>query len=139
MIRVDWQIARSEFFSDMAKIERALLSVFDKTGLEATFRFEFHIPPRQSGDADSPSIFTAVQEQLGLQLESAKVPSDAFVIEANKPDSVDFEGYLFPDTYRFFVNATADDIVQKLLREMDEKFTSDMRDTAASKRREIGF
>jgi uncharacterized protein (TIGR03435 family) len=55
--------------------------VFDKTGLEAAFRFEFHIPPSQSGDADSPSIFTAVQEQLGLRLESTKVSLDAFVID----------------------------------------------------------
>jgi len=60
--------------------------VMDKTGLTRRYAFEFHIPPRQSGDADSPSIFTAMQEQLGLRLDSAKVPVDTLVIDsAQKP------------------------------------------------------
>jgi hypothetical protein len=29
----------------------------------------------------SPSIFTAIQEQLGLRLESAKVPTDLLIID----------------------------------------------------------
>jgi len=34
-----------------------------------------------SFDPNGPSIFTAVQEQLGLKLESARAPVDVLVIE----------------------------------------------------------
>lgn len=34
---------------------------------------------------------------------------------SSKPDDVDLEGYLFPDTYRFAPGSTANDVVQKLL------------------------
>ena len=39
-------------------------------------------------DPNGPSLFTAVQEQLGLKLESAKAPVDVLVIErADKPSA----------------------------------------------------
>ncbi len=42
----------------------------------------------------------------------------------SKPDSVDLEGYLFPDTYRFFPDASAHDVVEKLLQTMAQKVSS---------------
>lgn len=42
-------------------------------------------------------------------------------ISSNKPDSVDLEGYLFPDTYRFYPDSTAETIVTALVQEMEEK------------------
>ncbi len=39
----------------------------------------------------------------------------AFVVAAGKPDGVDLEGYLFPDTYRFFADAGVDEIVETLI------------------------
>jgi uncharacterized protein (TIGR03435 family) len=42
------------------------------------------LPP---GDTNGPSIFTAIQEQLGLRLESAKGPVEMIVIDgAQKPE-----------------------------------------------------
>ncbi len=49
---------------------------------------------------------------------SSPLASHAFVTDAQKPSDVDLEGYLFPDTYRFFQNATADEIVETLVGEM---------------------
>ncbi len=45
----------------------------------------------------------------------------------DKPKSAHLEGYLFPDTYRFFTYSTIDDIIRKMLNNFDRKLTSQMR------------
>jgi uncharacterized protein (TIGR03435 family) len=62
--------------------------VLDQTGLHGDFIFELEYAPDDvpAGDSSAPSVFTAVQEQLGLKLESARVPADVIVIDrAEKP------------------------------------------------------
>jgi uncharacterized protein (TIGR03435 family) len=58
-------------------------SVVDKTGLKGTYDFTLQFTPQQSTATDStaPSIFTAIQEQLGLKLESQKAPMEVIVID----------------------------------------------------------
>src|SRR5207253_1860115 len=76
-------------------------SVVDKTGLKGNYDFTLHwapdqtqgamfkgpegaIPETASGpppDTSGPSIFTAIQEQLGLKLESTKGPVEMIVID----------------------------------------------------------
>ena len=64
-------------------------TVVDKTGIEGVYDFEFKWT---SDDMDSstsstsngdpaPSLFTAVQETLGLRLQSQKVPVDIIVVD----------------------------------------------------------
>ncbi|MFH0928244.1 MAG: endolytic transglycosylase MltG, partial [bacterium] len=60
-----------------------------------------------------------------------------FPFLTDKPAMVSLEGYLFPDTYRFAMNATAEDIVRRLLREFDRKFTMELRAEAADQKRSI--
>jgi uncharacterized protein (TIGR03435 family) len=59
--------------------------VMDKTGLTGKYDYKLEYAPDDSQpDADAPagpSIFTAVQEQLGLKLESAKGPVEILVID----------------------------------------------------------
>jgi uncharacterized protein (TIGR03435 family) len=62
--------------------------VVDMTEEKRKFDFSLHWVPDQmlagSGAADAPngpSLFTALQEQLGLKLESRKVPVEALVID----------------------------------------------------------
>lgn len=73
--------------------------VVDRTGLAGNFDLEVEFTPEPGQDgrgglppgppgagpppvpADGPSIFTAVQEQLGLKLESARGPVDMLVID----------------------------------------------------------
>lgn len=50
--------------------------------------------------------------------------SDAFVLRSQKPVDVDLEGYLFPDTYRFFKDAIAEDVVERMLRTMEQRVES---------------
>lgn len=64
--------------------------VVDKTGLTGNYDFTLHWDPEtQSPDLDrsgsgpsGPSIFTALQEQLGLKLESEKGPVETLIIDS---------------------------------------------------------
>jgi uncharacterized protein (TIGR03435 family) len=69
-------------------------TVVDKTGLTGRYDFTLQYTPeraRREGEAASnpdglPSIFTALQEQLGLKLESQKGPVEFIVVDhAEKP------------------------------------------------------
>jgi uncharacterized protein (TIGR03435 family) len=66
--------------------------VFDQTGVTGKFNFQLEFAPDDStpgmvagstdtGDATAPSMFSALQQQLGLKLEPAKGPGEFFVID----------------------------------------------------------
>jgi bla regulator protein BlaR1 len=65
--------------------------VLDETGLKGLFDFKMEWTPDQeaaeaAGSPAGPSIFTAIQEQLGLKLETKKAPQTVYVIEKmNRP------------------------------------------------------
>jgi uncharacterized protein (TIGR03435 family) len=76
--------------------------VVDQTGIEGQYNTSFQwtpdaseprmsksgepLPPLPADVTPGPSIFTALQEKLGLRLESKKVPAEVIVIErANRP------------------------------------------------------
>jgi uncharacterized protein (TIGR03435 family) len=54
-------------------------TVIDETGLAGKFDFTFAWDMSQNGPG--PSIFAALEEQLGLKLEPRKAPVDSIVIE----------------------------------------------------------
>jgi uncharacterized protein (TIGR03435 family) len=64
------------------------LPVVNQTGLEGKFNFKLEWTPesaRQEANA-GPSIFTAIQEQLGLRLRAQKAPVEVLVIDrAERP------------------------------------------------------
>jgi UPF0755 protein len=49
------------------------------------------------------------------------------------PTGASLEGFLFPDTYRILPDATAADLVEKMLANFESKFTAQMRADAAAK------
>lgn len=69
--------------------------VLDKTGLSGSYDFTLEYAPERIGQGgreapssstNGPSIFTAVQEQLGLKLESQRGPIEFLIIDhAEKP------------------------------------------------------
>lgn len=65
--------------------------VIDKTRLSGRYDFDLHWTPGDTPPdsplAGGPSIFTAVQEQLGLKLESSRAPVDVLVIDSAEQPS----------------------------------------------------
>jgi uncharacterized protein (TIGR03435 family) len=55
--------------------------VVDETGLTGLYGIKLSYAPPNDPNSSLPDIFTAVQEQLGLKLEPAKVPVDYLVID----------------------------------------------------------
>jgi uncharacterized protein (TIGR03435 family) len=56
--------------------------VVDKTGLSDSYDFKLEWAPDEAADSSSPSLVTALQEQLGLRLESRKSPVEVLVIDS---------------------------------------------------------
>ncbi|HLD28305.1 MAG TPA: endolytic transglycosylase MltG [Patescibacteria group bacterium] len=88
--------------------------------------------------------------EMGQYLESQRLVKKQEFIDATKisnwQDKYDFlvdlsistvEGFLFPDTYRIFTDATAGDIVDKMLGTFDQKLTSQMRSDIVSQGKSI--
>ncbi|MFH1142523.1 MAG: endolytic transglycosylase MltG [Candidatus Uhrbacteria bacterium] len=53
---------------------------------------------------------------------------ELYAITSDPVSSDSLEGYLFPDTYRLFADATAQNVVDKMLENFDQKVTQEMRD-----------
>jgi uncharacterized protein (TIGR03435 family) len=72
---------------------RVDLPVINHTGLEGIFNFKLHWSPENArpldgGATEAASIFTAIQEQLGLRLRSQKAPVEFLVIDhAERPSA----------------------------------------------------
>ncbi len=49
------------------------------------------------------------------------------------PDDANLEGFLFPDTYRLYPEATAKDLVEKMLDNFKKKFTNDLKQEVLNK------
>ena len=61
-------------------------------------------------------------------------PQDKFVFDTSiydffndKPTKTNLEGYLFPDTYKFFTYSSIDDILRKMLNNFGSKMTLELR------------
>ena len=65
-------------------------------------------------------------------ITSSKDYSLKFDFLKDKPEGYSLEGYLFPDTYRFYQDATADEIITKMLENFDRKLTPKMRSDIAA-------
>jgi uncharacterized protein (TIGR03435 family) len=77
------KISMSDFAEDLANLLGS--PVVDKTGFTAAFDAHLQWTPDEQPDnsdaAASPAVFTALQEQLGLKLESGKGPVEILVID----------------------------------------------------------
>lgn len=56
---------------------------------------------------------------------------------SNTPKEADLEGYLFPDTYRIFKDATSEEIIKKMLDNFNKKITDQIRADIKVQKRSI--
>jgi UPF0755 protein len=82
---------------------------------------------------EEEDFFNIVGEpMLNYQLLSSGIrPKDfsgQFDFLKDKPNYYGLEGYLFPDTYRFFEDASLEDVIVRMLKNFDQKLTSKMRE-----------
>lgn len=61
------------------------------------------------------------------ELAGYEFSDSAIEVLSDKPKSASLEGYLFPDTYRFFKDAKLSDVVNKMVANLDNKLTSDLK------------
>ena len=61
--------------------QRFRRQVLDGTGLTGNFDFEFEYSAEGDESGQMPSLFAAMQERLGLRVESTKGPVDVLVID----------------------------------------------------------
>ena len=80
--------AMSQFAQFLQRVGRP---VIDKTGLTGRYDFDLAFAPIAPSTGDTPSdpsrptIFIALEEQLGLKLQSTKGPLDVIVIDSIEP------------------------------------------------------
>jgi uncharacterized protein (TIGR03435 family) len=56
-------------------------AVVDETGIKGNFDIDLTYAPDDAADSTLPSIFTALQEQLGLKLTPKKVPAETLIVD----------------------------------------------------------
>ena len=56
-------------------------TVVDRTGLEGYYDWQLLFSPPREADQSGGSIFTALQEQMGLKLESTRAPVEVWVVD----------------------------------------------------------
>lgn len=63
--------------------------------------------------------------------------SEGFAFLKDKPQNMNLEGYIFPDTYETFDGQTAEEILRHILANFDKKLTIDVRNEIALQKKSI--
>jgi uncharacterized protein (TIGR03435 family) len=77
--RIEGKLTMAQFATRLGRSLRE--NVVDRSNLTGMFDLTLEWTPDNAPQGDVPTVFTAIQEQLGLRLESSRGPVDTFVIE----------------------------------------------------------
>jgi len=95
--------------------------------------------PEGSNNKEVAKLFAAaglLDEEEFLKAQE-DYPSERFDFLADRPAGTDLEGYLYPDTYRFFASSTPEEILDKMLNNFDKKLTPGLRAEIAAQGKTI--
>ena len=96
---------------------RDIAAYFQKEGIMEEDNFDAFMPPA--------AISLSLTRQLPQDM-LADIYDPPFRVLQDKPWFVSFEGYIAPDTYRVYRDASVKDILLKLIQERDTQFTEQM-------------
>jgi len=103
----------------------ALIDVLtNATSEEVSFTIPEGYNVRQIGEVVTKTLGIATEDWNVMIGPNSPLSDHPLLVRAKKPTDVDMEGYLFPDTYRVFPDATAEDVVMLMLNTMDQRLTS---------------
>ncbi|MBI2984665.1 MAG: endolytic transglycosylase MltG [Candidatus Kerfeldbacteria bacterium] len=85
----------------------------------------------RAGVIDRQAFLAAVAEPDTRQV----VGDRDYSFLTDKPATAGLEGFLFPDTYRFFLDSTPGQVIGKLLDNFDQKYSSTMRQAVVAQGR----
>jgi UPF0755 protein len=91
----------------------------------------------RAGYADAADLYAITGAPAKAQQSGLPDFSSEFDVLVDKPRGTSLEGYMFPDTYRFFADATDQDIVRAMLANFANKFSPELRTAARSAGRSI--
>ena len=81
----------------------------------------------------------SISEQLNLNyeklieiMENGQIYANDFVFLKDNPNITSLQGYLMPDTYNVYINASEDDIIRLLLGQFDEFYVKEIKPKLAS-------
>jgi UPF0755 protein len=80
----------------------------------------------------NPEIPFSGAEFLAMTGSGATFP-DGLILAGDLPSGKTLEGFLFPDTYRLSLDASAQNLVDRMLETLDSQITSDMRTDASAR------
>ncbi|HAO51946.1 TPA: endolytic transglycosylase MltG [Candidatus Magasanikbacteria bacterium] len=135
--KLDTEIREGEFLVESPiTLARVVNSLANPTQAETTITIlpgwdlrEIAEYFEKQGIASSTDFLAVVgKSAYNYKVERKIVPvvKGDWQITKDKPSFVSYDGYLAPDTYRIFKNATITEIVQKLIDEREKQFTEQM-------------
>lgn len=68
----------------------------------------------------------AFAKAAGVTDSRTLLPNQTYAFFKSKPTEVNLEGYLFPDTYRLFVDAQPKDLIKKMLDNFEQQVTPEV-------------
>lgn len=77
------------------------------------------------------------QDEIALDSQKAKFYKDKFDFLKSVPDNANLEGFFFPDTYYFSIEASREEIVEKMLDNFGKKISPGLREAAREQGKSI--
>ncbi len=89
------------------------------------------------GAADSREIAVTIPEGFNLKKIDERLAEAGLIVPGELEKKKELEGYLFPDTYRFYKDSSLEEIIAKMLYNFEEKMTLELREEIASQEKNI--